>query len=238
MRNPASLLPGRKHRRRAEDGQPAAGVTAEVPGGNFRAAPRHAATEARQPFNLLPAPTADGERGRAPAPSFHARTTEETAPIPLPVTGRPYMQDSPLDPGTPVWPGARPVIGDGMHVSVPVAPSAFLAGAALRWLEEADEAGREPTGLPYTQPGWAKLQMDRWVALGEWDALHLIVERGLDLNAAAMAVGLRHTRAAIRDGVRQGCAAMGYAALAGPLLQRTQELVLAARAAAAAAGAQ
>jgi hypothetical protein len=238
MRRPADFI-GRLYRRPAADDQYAAELPAAAPERSFRPG-RHAAARPRESAMVLSAPPAHVTVPAGPAFSARrARPSAVTAPHPV---ARPYVS-GPLDHGTPVWPGSKPVIGDSL--TLPAAPAAFTDGTALRWLGGDEAAERVPTAVPYTRPGWAGIQMKRWVCNGEWDALPAIVEEGLDRNAAAMAIGLRHNRTTIAAEVWKWCAAEGWTDLAAPLLRRVQELAPwaaravteAARAAAEAAGA-
>jgi hypothetical protein len=195
-------------------------MIADVPGRDFR--PAH-----RQGSPLLTAPAAQEH----PLPSFQPRRPRpaaETAPLRIPARTRPYVQGSPLDRGTAVWPGSRPVIGDTMAASSP-AP-AKEAGAPVP-----DGPGTSP--VFYTGQGWAANLMYLRISGGEWDDVQLIAEQGLGRNAAAEVSGIRRNRASIADGVRKRCAAIGRPDLAGPLLNRTHEITVAARAALAEAGA-
>jgi hypothetical protein len=202
--NPAGLLP-----RRIRRGRPVPGtderLSAAVPGSR-----------------LLPPPA----QVPALAEGRPARPNTETAPIPLLVTGRPYMSTDALDPATAVRYWVRPAIGDSM--GTPAAQPALYEQLVL---EEPVEPGA--TALPYTAPGWAGLQMSRWIARGEWDDVYAIAEQGLGRNAADEAAGRRHSRTAIANGVRQWCAVIGRTELAEDLLRRTHELTVAARAQAA-----
>ena len=123
--------------------------------------------------------------------------------------------------------GPRPVIFEQVAAAVPVSkltppppPAPPGRSAAL-----------------YCDPGWAAQLMRLRVRNGEWDELPAIVEQGFGRNAADEAAGLRHSRASIAEGVVQQCAAIGRPDLAAPLLYRTHELTVAARAAAAEGGA-
>jgi len=164
---------------------------------------------------------------QVPQPSFTAREPSpraETAPIPLPVTRRPYVPRDALDHAAAVTGTVRPVIGDSMPAlppePEPPAPPAPGTSTAL-----------------YAGPGWTERLASMRVRNGEWDELPAIVERGLGRNAADEAAGFRHSRAVIGEGVRQQCAAIGRSDLAAPLLYRVHELVTAARAAQAEEGA-
>lgn len=240
---PGSLTPEARHqldgalaegmaRQGAEDERSVTDVIADVPERNFRAAPRHAPTEALQGSTLLASPTAEplAAPDGGPQPSWSprpARPNAETRAIPLPVGGRPYVRGRQLDKATPVTITAGPEIGDSLTV-----PAAGPAQAALF-----DAAPPRPTILPYTVPGWAGLQMSRWVTRGEWEELPAIVERGLGRNAAEAAAGFRHSRETIAGQVRQWFAANGNPDLADDLLRRTHELVMAARVTVAEVGA-
>jgi len=192
---------------------------AHAPEHSARRAPRHAPVSARVPSLLLAAPVPPVT---APRPSFEAkrpRPDAATAPHPV-ANARPYVQD-PLDPGAPVWPGSKPVIGESLPV-----PAAEP--------EHAETAGPGNTALLYTEPGWAELQMSRWIANGEWEDLHPIVGRGWERNAADMAVSLVRNRARIAAAAASFTAATERPDLTGILLRRAHEFTMAARAAATA----
>jgi hypothetical protein len=214
-----------------------AGDVAGTPGRNFRAAPRHAVTTVREGSRLQAAPTAEqpAPASAGPRPSFtpaqgQPRHAPPTEPNPIPVTARPYMSTDALDPASAVRRWVQPAIGDAMAASA-------AEPAPYEQLVLQEPAEPRATALLYTAPGWAGLQMSRWVARGEWEALYPIVERGYERNAAAMAVGLLRNRATIRDGVLQGCAAIERLDLARELLRRAHELTVNARARVAEAGA-
>lgn len=139
---------------------------------------------------------------------------------PAPALGRPYVPGSPLDPGTPVRPLARPLIGDSIpfpdrEPSAPPAPPGTGTSPAL-----------------YCGPGWTARLMDARVRDGEWDELPAIIEAGFGRNAAAEAAMRRHSRAAVAEAARRLCALLGRPDLAAPLLHRVHELNVAARSAA------
>jgi hypothetical protein len=235
---PDGFRPDRLRRRPADDRQSVTDAIAEVPESNFRVAPRHAATGAREPSALLAAPAAQPLPAPVPrhaVPSFSphpAKVGAETVAMPLPVEGRPYLKADPFDPATEVKAVLRPAIGDSMAPRAATGPV-----LALRWLGIGEASALRPTALPYTAPGWATLQMNRWVARGEWEELPAIVEQGYGRNAADEAAGRRHSREAIVRGIQQRCAAIGRPDLAGPLLRQAHELVMAARATAGAGAA-
>ena len=170
-----------------------------------------------------------------------------TRPMPV-APARPYAPPvqgrTPLDHDVPQWPGMRPVIGDLMQEKYPMpamepeAPAPAEAGQplALRWLEAGEAAGRESTGLPYTEPGWTGIQISQWVANGEWELLRPALLSGYERNAAAESVALVRNRARIAEAIALGCAGLGLPHLADPLLRRTSEITDAAREAAAMAG--
>lgn len=199
---------------------------ADVPESNFRVAPRHAATVTREPTRLLAAPVAEP----APAPSFEPRQPRpnaETRPIPLPVAGRPYFGGDPLDPATFVRVTSAPAIGDSLPAAVTGPAQAALF----------DAAPSRPLAMPYTAPGWAALQMSRWVIRGEWDDLHAELDQGVGRNAAEYRTAFRHSRETIAGQMRQRLAAIGRPDLADMVLRRTHEFNLAARATAEAGAA-
>lgn len=153
---------------------------------------------------------------RNPPPPFAL-----TAPMPV----APTRGISPLDNGTPVWPASRPVIGDALAAAFPPPPPPAPPVPAC-----------DP--LPYTQPGWAGLQMRRWIESGEWEPADAAVPAGYEQNAADMGVQLVRYRAGIVKALTLGCADLGCAGLAPVLWERANELARAARAAAAAGGAR
>lgn len=200
------------------------------PESNFRVAPRHAATATREPTRLLAAPTTEPLPDAEPVPSFEPRRPRpnaETRPIPLPVTGRPYFSGDPLDPATFVQPLTPPAIGDSMPAPVTGPPQAALF----------DAVPSRPLAVPYTAPGWAALQMSRWVIRGEWDDLHAELDQGVGRNAAEYRTAFRHSRETIAGQMRQRLAAIGRPDLADMVLRRTHEFNLAARATAEAGAA-
>jgi hypothetical protein len=196
---------------------------AHAPEHSARRAPRHAPVSARMPSLLLAAPAPPVTALR---PSFEAkRPRPDAATAPHPVAdARPHVQDS-LDPGAPVWPGSKPVIGESL-----AAPAAEP--------EHAETAEPGNTALLYTEPGWAALQMSRWVTNGEWEPLHPIVRQGWERNAADMAVSITRNRARIADAAASVTASIERPDLTGILLRRAHELTMAARAAAMTAGAR
>lgn len=229
MRAPVSLLSGLRRRRPAENEQSVIDKIADVPAGNFRTAPRHAATVTREPSQLLSAPTEELPADGAPQPSWTpkpARPHAETKPVPLPVAGRPYV-GGPLDRATVIQMLSEPEIGDSMP-----APAAEPAQAALF-----EAAPVPPMAVLYTEPGWARIQMSRWIARGEWEDVHALLDREFGRNAAEYWTGYRHSRETIGGQVRQWCAALECPGLAEELLRRTHEFTVAARAAVAEAGA-
>jgi hypothetical protein len=197
--------------------------------------PRHAASRAPLALAAGPSGTAARERpvpapaGQAPPPpSFTPRRTAAAITMPIPVApARPYappVQDrSPLSPGTPQWPGMRPVIGDAMREEYPPPPPP-------------EPPAPECSALPYTEPGWAGLQMRRWVERGEWEPADSAVPAGFERNAAAMAVAQVRVQASILGSLETGCEALGLPGLASALWRRASELTRARREAAATAG--
>jgi hypothetical protein len=178
--------------------------------------PQHAAG---QP--LLSAPVAQSGSRPAPvpqrlanlraAPTFTPRKAEPNAETrPIPVAGaRPYVQAE-----------VRPVIGDSMPplAAGPEVPAAVYGPE------------RAPTPSLFAGPGWAGRLMSIRVRSGEWTDVQALAEQGLGRNAADEAAARRHFSSTVAEGVLQRCSVIGHPELAGLLLQRTQELVVAARA--------
>jgi hypothetical protein len=117
----------------------------------------------------------------------------------------------------------RPVIGDAMREEYPPPPPP-------------QPPAPECSALPYTEHGWAGLQMRRWVERGEWEPADSAVPAALERNAAAMAVAQVRFQASVTDSLERGCAVLGLPGLGSALWRRACELTRAAREAAAAAG--
>lgn len=190
-------------------------------------------TDALAALPAEPEPYLAGPRFTAvrPDPARATRIIPELSlPVnasPEPAIGRPYVAGDPLESGTSIRPLVPPFIGDSLPPLPPEPEPVVVYGPE-----------RAPSLTPYAGPGWAGLQMRRWIANGEWEELPAIVERGLGQNAAEAAAGFRHSRTTIAEGMRQLCAGIGRPDLAAHVLQRTDELVWAARAAAAKAATQ
>lgn len=144
-----------------------------------------------------------------------------TAPMPV-APARPYVPEtrgiSPLDRGTPVWPGVRPVIGDSMP---PLPPESVPEPGPVSVL---------PDSVPYCGPGWAGHLMSMRVRDGEWEELDLIVERGWGRNAAEEAAQRRHSRERLPRYAWELCAALGEPERAAELVHRVREFGAAAAA--------
>lgn len=158
------------------------------------------------PRHAAPQAAAPAPAPARPVPSFerHAATAPQPAP---PALRRPYVAS-----------GSRPA------AAPPPAPP-----MALRWLEAAEAAGREATGVLYAGPGWLDSLMRQRFASGEWENVQEIADRCLERHAADMAARLLRARAAINRGALLLCDAVARPDLAGPLLCRVQELAAAAR---------
>jgi hypothetical protein len=214
------LRPGRRRhpRRSGRDERSAPGMIAPVP----------------DPDWAIPVPAAQVEAVRAasgPQPALRdfpgGALPAEDIPHSYPRGENPYPA-RPQPTFTPRPPaGPRPVIFEQVAAAVPV--------SKLTPPPPPEPPGR--SAALYCDPGWAAQLMRLRVRSGEWDELPAIVEQGFGRNAADEAAGLRRSRASIAEGVVQQCAAIGRPDLAAPLLYRTHEFTVAARAAAVEGGA-
>jgi hypothetical protein len=188
--------------------------------------PQHRAGQPRVYPGVLSAPVEEtAPAASAPVPSFSAKTprpTAETAPIRVPSRVRPYAGGDPLDRATAVRTEVAPVIGDSL------AARAVPAGPWQSAVPYGPERG--PVPATFSGPGWAGRLMSIRVRNGEWTDVQALAEQGLGRNAADEAAARRHFSSTVAEGVLQRCSVIGHPELAGLLLQRTQELVMAARA--------
>jgi hypothetical protein len=206
-------------------GGPFAGLLRRLAPAPSPPAPRHAIGTAPRLRPALPA--AALPPALPPAPSFtpHARSLS-AATMPMPVAlARPYaprVQGS--DPLGDSAPGPEKPLPLKIYDGMPVLPP------------QADPPAPDCAALPYTEHGWAALQMRRWVERGEWEPADSAVPAGFERNAAAMAVAQVRFQASVIDSLERGCADLGLPGLGSALWRRASELTRARREAAATAG--